>query len=137
MKKVNNSIPKENLYPQLLFESAKNRIKSKSYKRLIKYSFCLSAVKRALETKSIPSTQFIFIMYYVYLIRNNKDKTIYIGYTDNLERRIKEHKSKNPEIIYFEAYKDEIDARERERKLKQRGQSIRFLKERIKRSIKI
>ncbi len=74
-------------------------------------------------------------MYYVYIIKNNRDRTIYIGYTDNLERRIKEHKFKNPELVYYEAYKNELDARERERKLKHRGQSIRFLKDRIKRSL--
>ena len=74
-------------------------------------------------------------MFYVYLIRNNRDKITYIGYTNDLERRLKEHKDKKPELIYYEAYKNELDARDRERKLKQRGQSVRFLKSRIKRSI--
>ncbi len=71
-------------------------------------------------------------MYYVYLIRDIKTKKSYIGYTNNLKRRVKEHKNKNPEIIYYEAYKNEKDARRRERKLKQRGQTIRRLKERLK-----
>ena len=75
-------------------------------------------------------------MFYVYVIRNNRDKITYIGYTNNLERRLREHKNKKPDLIYYEAYKNELDARDRERKLKQRGQSVRFLKERIKRSIK-
>lgn len=74
-------------------------------------------------------------MYYMYVIRNKRDKITYIGYTDNLERRLKEHKDKRPELIYYEAYKDEQDARSRERKLKQRGQAVRHLRERIKRSL--
>lgn len=70
-------------------------------------------------------------MYYVYLIRNKLTKKTYIGYTDDLRRRFKEHRSKNPDLIYYEAYKSESDARRRELKLKQRGQSVRRLKERL------
>ncbi len=75
-------------------------------------------------------------MYYVYIIRKGDGK-IYIGYTNDLQRRIiYEHKEKKPELIYYEAYKDKLDAQDRERKLKQRGQSIKRLKERIKNSLK-
>ncbi|MBI4812166.1 GIY-YIG nuclease family protein [Candidatus Falkowbacteria bacterium] len=74
-------------------------------------------------------------MYYVYVIKNNKKGMIYIGYTDNLKRRLKEHKDKIPELMYYEAYRNELDAREREGKLKQRGQAVRHLKKRIKRSL--
>ncbi len=84
--------------------------------------------------KRLPSTQFVF-MYYVYVIKNNKKGMIYIGYTDNLKRRLKEHKDKIPELMYYEAYRNELDAREREGKLKQRGQAVRHLKKRIKRSL--
>ena len=70
-------------------------------------------------------------MFYVYLLRNCKTRKTYIGYTNNLKRRIKEHEDKNPELIYYEAYKSEEDARERERKLKQRGQTVRRLKEKL------
>ena len=59
-------------------------------------------------------------MLYVYVIRNRLTSETYIGYTDDLRRRIKEHKKKHPELIYYEAYKSEKDARNRERKLKQR-----------------
>lgn len=75
-------------------------------------------------------------MYYVYLIRNKKERKTYIGYTKDLNRRILEHKSKKPDIIYYEAYKSKLDAQERERKLKQRGQAARWLKERIKHSLR-
>jgi putative endonuclease len=74
-------------------------------------------------------------MYYTYLLRKGDGK-IYIGYTNDLRRRFKEHKDKNPELIYYEAYKDEADARDRERKLKQRGRAVKFLKNRIKNSLK-
>ena len=74
-------------------------------------------------------------MYYVYLIKNNSEGKTYIGYTSNLEDRLLQHKQKQPELIYFEAYKDKRDAQERERKLKQRGQSVRWLKRRLKYSL--
>ncbi len=82
-------------------------------------------------------------MYYVYLIVNEK-KQKYVGYTNNLERRLNEHNNnenqstKNHEwqLAYYEAYKSERDARERESKLKQRGSSKQKLYDRIVESIK-
>ena len=74
-------------------------------------------------------------MYYVYLIRNRKENKTYIGYTENLKRRLYEHRNKMPDLIYYEAYKNKKDARNREQKLKQRRQSIRWLKERLKNSL--
>ena len=73
-------------------------------------------------------------MYYVYLIR--KSGKFYIGYTENLRRRLLEHRISGKNLIYCEAYKSEEDARERERKLKQRGQAVRRLKQRLTRSIR-
>jgi len=74
-------------------------------------------------------------MYYVYLIKNKATEETYIGYTNDLRKRFKEHRDKNPELIYYEAYKAEKDARNRELKLKHRGQTIRRLKERLKNSL--
>ena len=74
-------------------------------------------------------------MYYMYVIKNSVNKETYIGYTTNLKRRVKEHKDKNPDLIYYEAYKDKRDARRREYQLKKRGQSIRWLRSRIKYSL--
>ena len=74
-------------------------------------------------------------MHYVYLIKNNRDGCTYIGYSSNLKRRLTEHKDKNPKLLYYEAYRDEKDARSREQRLKQRGQTIRRLKERIVHSL--
>lgn len=75
-------------------------------------------------------------MYYVYLIRNQKTRKTYIGSTNDLKRRLREHQDKRPELIYYEAYKNEKDARIREGKLKQRGQTVRRLKERLKYSFR-
>lgn len=75
-------------------------------------------------------------MYYVYLIKNRKENKFYIGYTDKIERRLKEHHKKDPDLIYYEAYKSEKDARIREQKLKQWGYGTRRLKERLIHSIK-
>jgi putative endonuclease len=82
-------------------------------------------------------------MYYVYLLRLS-DKTTYVGYTSNLKVRIKQHRNnyvdstrnKNPEIVYYEAFKSRKDAMVREQKLKQ-GQSKRHLIERIQDSINL
>ncbi|OHA83829.1 MAG: hypothetical protein A2408_00555 [Candidatus Yonathbacteria bacterium RIFOXYC1_FULL_52_10] len=64
-------------------------------------------------------------MFYVYVLKNGRDGGTYIGYTNDLKRRLVEHAGKQPELVYYEAYKDKMDAQERERKLKQRGYGIR------------
>ena len=77
-------------------------------------------------------------MYYVYAIKSLKDNRNYIGITNNLERRIKEHnrgKSSTPstrfrgpfKLIYFEKVADRKIAREREKFLKS-GRGREFLK---------
>ena len=79
-------------------------------------------------------------MYFVYILKSKKDKNYYIGFTNNLERRIKDHnnglvtstKTRRPfELIYYEGYKAEKDARHRERNLKLRSKSFGQLKRRI------
>jgi len=79
-------------------------------------------------------------MFYIYLLRSKKDDKLYIGFTDDLRRRLKEHnsgKSKSTkhrrplELIYYEAYKLEQDARKRERNLKLFGRALGGLKRRI------
>ncbi|OGY64541.1 MAG: hypothetical protein A3I89_02465 [Candidatus Harrisonbacteria bacterium RIFCSPLOWO2_02_FULL_41_11] len=71
-------------------------------------------------------------MYYVYVLRNNTNE-LYIGYTNDLNRRIKEHKRFKPgyNLIYYEAYISEVVARRREKKLKYYGSAWRALKQRI------
>ena len=71
-------------------------------------------------------------MYYLYILKNLKTDQYYIGYTSNLERRIDEHKrKKDVELLYYEAYIDESQARKRELRLKQYGSAWRGLKKRI------
>lgn len=65
--------------------------------------------------------------YYVYIMANNRP-TLYIGVTNNLVRRIFEHKHKMVEgftkqynltkLVYYEAYTDITIAIEREKQLK-------------------
>ncbi len=73
-------------------------------------------------------------MFYVYLLKNNAKGNIYIGFTSDLKRRLREHVAKKPELVYYEAFKSEKDARKREKMLKQ-GQTTRRLKERLQGSL--
>lgn len=73
-------------------------------------------------------------MYYVYIlkIKNRAKLLYYIGYTEDLKRRIFEHRKNNEiELIYYEAYQSKKIAKERERKLKQYGGAWRSLKQRL------
>ena len=75
-------------------------------------------------------------MHYVYVLKNGKTEELYYGYTSDLDRRLKEHnKNDKWQLIYYEAYLSESDARERERKLKYYGQTRTHLKSRIKNSL--
>jgi putative endonuclease len=83
-------------------------------------------------------------MHYVYLLQSKKDNYIYIGNTDNLERRLSEHNSGNNiatkrhkpfELVYYEAYLDKRDVLDRENKLKHHGSVIGHLKRRLKYSL--
>ncbi len=75
-------------------------------------------------------------MHFVYVLRNKENKKFYYGYTNNLVRRLQEH-NKEWKLVYYEAYLSELDARERERKFKNYGQSRNHLKNRIKDSLQI
>lgn len=65
---------------------------------------------------------------YVYIITNEKNGTLYIGVTNDIIRRIYEHKSKAIEgfsvkydlnkLVYYEVYEDEENAIKREKTLK-------------------
>jgi len=63
-------------------------------------------------------------MHYVYILKSQKDHKLYIGYTSNLKRRLKEHKtggSKSTKarlpfvLLYYEAHRSQADARRREK----------------------
>ncbi len=67
-------------------------------------------------------------MYYVYVLKNKKDGRYYIGSTNNLQRRLKEHANgktksllyRRPlELVYYEECKTLTEARRREKIIKQ------------------
>ena len=83
-------------------------------------------------------------MYAVYIIQNEQSKSIYIGYTNNLKRRLFEHNSNKAfstrnkgkwTLIYCEAYKSKEDAKQREDRLKYYGRALGQLKRRISKSL--
>ncbi|MBI4993564.1 GIY-YIG nuclease family protein [Candidatus Wolfebacteria bacterium] len=80
------------------------------------------------------------MFHFVYILFSHKDMGIYIGFTDNLPRRIKEHHQGNVkstenrrpiDLIYFEGYKNKKDALQREMYLKT-GWGRNYLKKIIK-----
>jgi len=76
------------------------------------------------------------MMHWLYILKNRDSGELYYGYTNNLERRFKEHTHDNScELIGCEGYKSELDARDREQKLKHYGQARTHLKNRLKRSL--
>ncbi len=72
--------------------------------------------------------------FYVYVLQSLKDKNFYLGYTKNLNKRIREHKNgesrstkhRRPfKLIYFEGHTNKFDALRRERYFKNsKGKSM-------------
>lgn len=70
----------------------------------------------------------MFNPYYCYLLTNKNRTLLYVGYSDNLENRIKQHKSgrgavftrkyKVFDLIHFEIFSSKKEAKAREKKLK-------------------
>ena len=78
-------------------------------------------------------------MYFVYILYSHKDNKLYIGYTEDLENRFSLHtngiitstKNRRPlELIYYEAYRNQLDAKKREIFLKS-GSGHRFIKKQM------
>ena len=75
-------------------------------------------------------------MNYVYILKCNDD-SLYTGWTNNLERRIKAHstgkgakytKARLPiELVYFEEFEDKIEAMKREYAIKQLKRREKFI----------
>ena len=83
-------------------------------------------------------------MYYTYVLLSKKDKNFYVGYTDDLKNRIKQHKSGKAEstkyrlpviLIYYECCLNKFDAIKRERYLKS-GMGKRYIRNRLKNYLK-
>lgn len=88
----------------------------------------------------IPSTTTLNKIYWVYVLLSLKDKKRYIGYTENINERLKQHKEgkvfstklRRPLILnYLEGCLDKQDAKRREGYLKTTG-GRRFLAKRLK-----
>ncbi len=84
-------------------------------------------------------------MYYVYVLKSLKDTQGYIGSTNDLKRRLSEHnegrvsstKPRRPlNLVYYEAYASETDARYREKALKLKSRAYTQLRKRISESLK-
>lgn len=71
--------------------------------------------------------------YYVYILTNKSNKVLYIGVTNDLERRICEHRNEMVDgftkkynlnkLVYFETTTDVRSALEKEKQLKNRHRS--------------
>lgn len=84
-------------------------------------------------------------MYYTYVLQSQSNGNWYTGSTNDLQKRLKDHengqvkstKGRGPlELIYYEACKNEQDARAREKYLKS-GMGKRYLKNRMKRFLSL
>jgi putative endonuclease len=78
-------------------------------------------------------------MFYTYVLKSKKDKKLYIGWTNDLKRRVFNHnngkviatKSRIPlEIVYYEACQSQKKAIQREKYFKT-GFGRKFLKNRV------
>jgi putative endonuclease len=78
--------------------------------------------------------------YYVYVLQSEKDENLYVGYTDDLKKRLNDHNSgrvpstKNRtllKLVYYEACLNQQDATKRENYLKTTW-GKRYLKSRLK-----
>jgi len=67
------------------------------------------------------------MFYYVYILQSQKNQSLYIGYTSNLRKRFKQHNAGESQatkpfkpymLIFYEAFLDRIDAKNREEYLK-------------------
>ena len=83
----------------------------------------------------------LFMAYYVYLLASDKYGTLYLGVTNDIVRRVYEHKSKAvagftkrysvDKLVWFEIYDDPTTAIAREKELKKwrRAWKVRLIEE--------
>ena len=82
-------------------------------------------------------------MFFVYVLKSEKNNRLYYGSTNNLERRIKEHNighskdtklSRPFRLVYFEEFETLKEARNRELFFKS-GKGRSYIKERLSRAV--
>jgi len=85
-------------------------------------------------------------MYFVYIIKSKKNDSLYIGITNEVPRRLREHNEGKTfstkrylpwYLVYVEGYYNKENAEDREKKLKQFGKVYSQLKRRISRSLEL
>ncbi len=79
-------------------------------------------------------------MYYVYVLKSEKDNLFYTGYTNDLKKRLSQHNERKVKstmnrvpflLVYFEACLNQQDATNREKYLKT-SWGKRYIKSRLK-----
>ena len=104
---------------------------------VLAYLFCFVAPGFKTEKQSTELTQNVVhvsnihsITNSVYVLKINNE--FYMGYTEDLRRRIRQHKLKGDVVlVYYESYSTKKLATLREKKLKNYGSAWRALKKRI------
>ncbi|MBU1007196.1 MAG: GIY-YIG nuclease family protein [Candidatus Omnitrophica bacterium] len=85
-------------------------------------------------------------MYHVYILKSEKNGSLYVGYTSDIENRLQKHnnglvgytKKYRPwKLVYYETFISLKDAMKREKSLKYFGKAYGQLKGRIKGSLNI
>lgn len=83
-------------------------------------------------------------MFYVYILKSEKDGKLYTGFSKDLKKRIEWHNEQKSQatkwrlpvkLIYYEAYKNEKDARKRELFLKS-GRGREVIRKQLENSLK-
>jgi len=83
------------------------------------------------------------IHFYVYILISQKDNRFYIGYTNNLKRRLTQHakgevkstKNRRPlKLVHYEYFIDEVDAKSREVFLKS-GAGHKQIKDKLRKTL--
>ena len=86
-----------------------------------------------------PGCPYSIFMYFTYVLKSESDKKLYIGFTENLTKRLEDHnngrvdstRNRRPfELVYYEACKSREKALKREKYFKT-GFGRRFLKSRL------
>lgn len=88
----------------------------------------------------MPSNNTSPVFFYTYILQSLKDGDSYIGYTSDLRKRLEEHRKSRSfatayrlpvDLIYYEACRDQADAKQREKYLKTTA-GRRFLAKRLR-----
>ena len=100
-------------------------------------------VSKACKSNAAPFN--FYYMYYVYILKSINFNKLYIGFTNDLRRRLAEHNNGKSNytskylpwrLVYYEAYSSKKDAQKRETAFKSHGKAWGQLKNRIQFSIK-